>query len=80
MLSDVFANAKNLKADIYLEDIEQTYVCTIISKLQALEFEKKLDRPHRYKVVFRDFDDNILCTQRYRKMDDIVEQLNKSES
>ena len=80
MLSDVFANAKNLKADIYLEDIEQTYVCTITSKLQALEFEKKKDRPHRYKVVFRDIDDNILCTQRYRKTDDIIEQLNKSES
>ena len=66
MLSDVFQDAKNLKADIYLEDMEQTYVCTIVNELQALEFEKKLNKPHRYKVVFRDEEDRILCTQYFR--------------
>lgn len=77
MLSDVFEGATNLLADIYLEDADKTYMCTITNRQQALEFEGRKDRPNQFRVVFRTSEGVNLCTQRYRKIDEVVEQLNK---
>ena len=77
MLSDVFESATNLLADIYLYDADKTYICTITNRQQALEFESRRDRPKEYRVVFRTSEGVNLCTQRYRKIDEVVEQLNK---
>lgn len=77
MLSDVFENAKNLLADIYYLDADETYVCTITSRQSALEFERKRSRPKEYKIVFRTRDGVYLCTQRFKKIDEVTEQINK---
>lgn len=75
MLSDVFENAKDMMADVYLADVSQTYVCTIANKQQALLFEGRKNRPQDYKVVFRTKDGAVLCTRQFRKMEIKLEKL-----